>query len=243
MNIAGKRALITGAGSGIGRATALMLAQRGAAAVWILDRNGAGAEETARLVRAAGAEAVVRVLDVTDFPALEAVFDEAAAEGGLDIVFNNAGMVVGLQLFPDTSPERVHAIVDLNLKAVIFGTQHAVRQMRGRGGGVVVNTCSGAALHTGFRDWLYTATKAGVLAFSRSCAPLKESCGVRVNAVLPGLVDTPILKTTGDGELADWMAPILAGNRALSPDDIARAVVGIIEDEEMAGEQVVVASA
>jgi len=112
-----------------------------------------------------------------------------------------------------------------------------------QGGGVVVNTCSSAALHTGFRDFLYTATKAGVLAFSRSCAPLAEACKVRVNTVLPGLVNTPILKTTGDGELADWMAPILAANTALQPEDIARAVVGIIEDDSLAGEQVVVASA
>ena len=242
MDIRGRSALITGAGSGIGRATAVMLADQGAAEVWILDRDETGARETARQVRVAGAKPVVRVLDVTDFAELEAVFEEADFEGGLDIVFNNAGMVVGLELFPDTSPARVHAIVDLNLKAVIFGTQHAVRQMRRRNGGVVVNTCSGAALHTGFRDWLYTATKAGVLAFSKSCAPLKDQCGVRVNTILPGLVDTPILKTTGDGELADWMAPILANNRALRPEDIAEAVVRIVEDDSMAGEEVVVAA-
>jgi 3-oxoacyl-[acyl-carrier protein] reductase len=185
----------------------------------------------------------VQVLDVADFAALEAAFDEADAAGGLDIVFNNAGMVVGLQLFPETSPERVHAIVDVNLKAVIFGTQYAVRQMRKRGGGVVINTASSAALHTGFKDWLYTATKAGVLAFSKSCLPLKEAANIRVNTVLPGLVDTPILKTTGDGDFAEWMAPILANNRALQPQDIAEAVIRIIEDDEMAGEQVVVSAA
>lgn len=243
MRIAGRRALITGAGSGIGRATAVRLAREGADEVWILDRDAGGAHDTADQVRAAGAKAVVRAFDVTDFARLEAAFAEADAAGGLDIAFNNAGMVVGLELFPETSPERVHAIVDLNLKAVIFGTQYAVRHMRPRGDGVVVNTSSGAALHTGFRDWLYTATKAGVLAFSKSCAPLKDACGVRVNAVLPGLVDTPILKTTGDGELADWMAPILANNRALSPDDIAAAVVRIVEDDDLAGGEVVVSSA
>lgn len=242
MEIKGKSALVTGAGSGIGRATAVMLAQKGAKTVWLLDREESGARAAAQTLKGLGCEGLVRVLDVADFPALEAVFDEADAAGGLDIVFNNAGMVVGLQLFPETSPERVHAIVDVNLKAVIFGTQYAVRQMRNRGGGVIVNTSSSAALHTGFRDFLYTATKAAVLSFSKSCLPLKEAHNIRVNAVLPGLVNTPILKTTGDGELPDWMVPILADNRALEPEDIAQAVVRIIEDDDLAGEQVVVAS-
>jgi NAD(P)-dependent dehydrogenase (short-subunit alcohol dehydrogenase family) len=242
MDIGGRTALVTGAGSGIGRATAVAFAQKGAKTVWLLDRDEDGARETAARVEAAGAAAMVRVLDLTDFGALETVFDEADAAGGLDIVFNNAGMVVGLQLFPETSPERVHAIVDLNLKAVIFGTQWAVRQMARRGGGVVVNTCSTAALHTGYRDFLYTATKAAVLSFSKSCQPLKETHGVRVNTVLPGLVNTPILKTTGDGELAPWMAPILANNKALEPEDIAEAVVRIVEDDAMAGEAVEVRS-
>lgn len=237
MNIRGKTALVTGAGSGIGRSTAVMLAERGAARVWLLDRDEAGAGQTAQRLTELGCDGIVRAFDVTDFARLEGVFAEAEARGGLDIVFNNAGMVVGLELFPETSAERIHAIVDLNLKAVIFGTQFAVRQMRGRGG-VVVNTSSGAALHTGFRDWLYTATKAGVLAFSKSCLPLKDTCNVRVNAVLPGLVDTPILKTTGDGELADWMAPILASNVALPPEAIAEAVTRIVEDDAMAGEGV-----
>jgi NAD(P)-dependent dehydrogenase (short-subunit alcohol dehydrogenase family) len=243
MEIAGKSALITGAGSGIGRATAIMLAEKGARRVWLLDRDEGGATATAEALRGLGCEGLVRAFDVTDWERLEACFAEADAAGGLDIVFNNAGMVVGLQLFPDTSAERLHGIVDLNLTAVLLGTQHAVRQMRRRGGGVVINTSSGAALHTGFRDWLYTATKAAVLAFSKSCAPLHAACNVRVNTVLPGLVDTPILKTTGDGDFAEWMAPILANNVALRPEDIAAAVVGIIEDDTLAGEQVVVASA
>jgi NAD(P)-dependent dehydrogenase (short-subunit alcohol dehydrogenase family) len=242
MDIKGKTALVTGAGSGIGQATAVMLAGKGARRIWLLDRDAMGARRTAAMLPD-GCEGVVRVLDVADFRALEAAFDDADAGGGLDIVFNNAGMVVGLQLFPDTSPERIHAIVDVNLKAVIFGTQFAVRQMRKRGGGVVINTASSAALHTGFKDWLYTATKAGVLAFSKSCLPLKDECNVRVNTVLPGLVDTPILKTTGDGDFAPWMAPILANNRALRPEDIAEAVVRIVEDDDLAGEQVVVSSA
>jgi 3-oxoacyl-[acyl-carrier protein] reductase len=242
MDIRGKTALITGAGSGIGRATAVALAEKGAKAVWLVDRDAEGALGTAELVGCKGAEAPVRAIDVTDFAKLESVFKEADEAGGLDIVFNNAGMVVGLQLFPDTSPERVHAIVDLNLKAVIFGTQYAVQQMTKRGRGVVVNTCSTAALHTGYRDFLYTATKAAVLSFSKSCAPLAESHGVRVNTVLPGLVNTPILKTTGDGELAPWMVPILASNKALEPEDIAVAVVRIVEDDSMAGEQVEVRS-
>ncbi|MEO8114991.1 MAG: SDR family NAD(P)-dependent oxidoreductase [Phenylobacterium sp.] len=239
MDIRGKTALITGAGSGIGRAAAVAFAEKGARRVWLVDRDEAGAKATAESLRALGCEGLVRAVDVTDFAALKAVFAEAGSD--LDIVFNNAGMVVGLQLFPDTSPERVHAIVDLNLKAVIFGTQWAVRQMKGKGG-VVINTCSTAALHTGYVDFLYTATKAAVLSFSKACKPLAETHGVRVNTVLPGLVNTPILMTTGDGELAPWMAPILASNKALEPEDIAVAVVRMVEDDAMAGEAVEVRS-
>jgi 3-oxoacyl-[acyl-carrier protein] reductase len=242
LNIEGKTALITGAASGIGRATAVALAQKGARRVWLLDREETGARETAQKLQALGCEGLVRAFDITDFAKLEAAFAEAGTQGGLDIVFNNAGMVVGLKVFPDTPPEKVRAIVDLNLTAVIFGTQWAVRQMARRGGGVVVNTCSTAALHTGYIDFLYTATKAAVLSFSKACKPLKETHGVRVNTVLPGLVNTPILLTTGDGELAPWMGPILASNKALEPEDIAQAVVRIVEDDEMAGEAVEVRS-
>jgi len=243
MEIKGKAALITGAGSGIGRATALALAARGAARVHILDRNDRGANETAEAVRAAGAEAVVHVADVADALQLRAVFDAAETAGGLDIVHNNAGMVVGRQLYPDTSLQKVQEIVAVNLTAVLLGTQWGAQQMRARGGGVVINTASMAALHSRFRDWLYSATKAAVASFTSACAPLAEAWGVRVNAVLPGLVNTPILLTTGDGELAEYMTPVLANNVPMEPEDIAAAVIGLIEDDARVGELACVTNA
>jgi len=242
MNITGKAALITGAGSGIGRATAVALAQKGAARIWIVDRDDAGARETAALVAASGAEGIVRIVDVADTAALTGVFEEAARAGGLDIVFNNAGVLVGRELFPETSLARLQAIIAVNITAVVLGTQLAISQMSPRGGGVVINTGSTTAFHSRHRDYLYAATKAAVVSFSASCAPLFETTGVRVNAVLPGLVNTPILLATGDGQLADYMHPILANNVALAPEDIARGVIALIEDDTRIGEQLVVSA-
>jgi len=242
MDITGKAALITGGGSGIGRATAQALAAKGARRIWIVDRDAAGAEETAALLRAQGCEGVVRAIDVGDLAALTAVFDEADKDGGLDIVFNNAGVLAGKQLFPDTPLKRIESIVAVNITAVILGTQLAIAQMAKRGGGVVVNTGSTVAFHPRHRDYLYTMSKAAVVSFSAACAPLYETTGVRVNTVLPGLVNTPILLQTGDGELAGYMIPIIANNPALEAHDIARGVVALIEDDTRNGEQLVVSA-
>ena len=242
MNIAGKTALITGGGSGIGRATAQALAAKGAKRIWIVDRDAVTAEETAALLRPLGVEAIVRVFDVGDLAALTAVFEEADAAGGLDIVFNNAGVLAGKQLFPDTPLKRIESIVAVNITAVILGTQLGIAHMSKRGGGVVVNTGSTVAFHARHRDYLYTMSKAAVVSFSAACAPLFETTGVRVNTVLPGLVNTPILLQTGDGELADYMIPIIANNPALEPQDIACGVISLIEDDTRNGEQLVVSA-
>ncbi|MBL8549445.1 MAG: SDR family oxidoreductase [Hyphomonadaceae bacterium] len=241
MNIAGKTALVTGAGSGIGRATVLALAAKGAARIYLVDRDAVSVEALARELGAC--EGLPRALDVQDTEKLHAVFDEAAAAGGLDIVLNNAGMVVGKQLFPNTSRAKLDAIIAVNVTAVILGTQWAIEQMRKKGGGVVVNTGSTAAFHTGYADYLYSATKAAVVSFSSACAAQHPITGVRVNSVLPGLVNTPILLTTGDGELADFMGPVLANNVALEPEDIAEGVIGLIEDDARVGEMLVVSAA
>lgn len=241
MDITGKTALITGGGSGIGRATAVALATKGTRRIWIVDRDEGMAKETAALIKPLGAEGIVCAIDVGDLAALTDVF-EAAAVDGYDIVFNNAGVLAGKQLFPDTPLKRIESIVAVNITAVILGTQLGIAHMARRGGGVVVNTGSTVAFHARHRDYLYTMSKAAVVSFSAACAPLFETTGVRVNTVLPGLVNTPILLQTGDGELADYMIPIIANNPALEPQDIARGVVTLIEDDTRNGEQLVVSA-
>jgi 3-oxoacyl-[acyl-carrier protein] reductase len=107
--------------------------------------------------------------------------------------------------------------------------------MQPRGGGVIVQTVSTVALGSGFYDALYAATKTGLMMFLRCCGGLQEQMGVRVVGVLPGLVDTGILKTTGGDDYAPWMHTILANNPACRPDDIAAAVIDLIEDDSVAG--------
>ena len=239
MDLAGSNAFITGGGSGIGRATAIGLAAAGARHVHILDVVESGARETAALVADAGAGATVHVVDVAQHQDLAAAFEVASRAGPLDIVFNNAGIVTGAHLFPDTPVERIQRIIAVNITAVVVGTQLAVAHMANRGG-VVVNTASTTALHTRFRDYLYSMTKTAILSFTGSCAPLVESHKVRVTAVIPSLVATPILDTTGGDRRADWMEPVLADNFALEPEDVAAAVLQLIRDDHNAGGHVVV---
>ena len=241
MNISGRAALISGAAAGIGRATAVAFARKGASRIVLVDIDRPGLEETARLVSAEGARGVVQVVDVTDGAALEALFEGAFADGGLDIVFNNAGILSGPPAFPDTPLARIRQVVAINFTAVIEATWHAIRLMKAAGkGGVIVNTSSTGGLNPYLSDAPYAATKAGVLMYSRSCGPLKGSDGIRVNAVCPGVTNTPILAKTGGDKVADWLEPLLQQIEILQPEDIAAAVIGLIEDDDASGEFVVV---
>lgn len=240
MDPAGKVAVVTGAGSGIGRATALALAGAGATVV-VADVDEAGAAETVGLVHDAGGRASSRRTDVTEPRSLEALFAEVEAEhGGLDIVHNNAGLVSGEPLWPDITPETLLRVMNVNLGGVVLGTRLAIPPLRRRGGGAIVNTASMAALFPMTVDPIYSATKAGVTMFTRACAPLAEE-GIRVNSVLPGLVDTPLLPKSGDGERwADWAYAAERFMGLLSPDDIAAAVLDLVRDDAAVAEERVV---
>ena len=231
MQIEGKVAVVTGAGSGIGRATAQALARAGATVV-VADVDEAGGSETVGLVHDDGGRAAFRRTDVTEPRSLEATFAAVEADhGGLDIVHNNAGLVCGEPLWPDITPETLLRVMSVNLGGVVVGTRLAVPAMRRRGGGAIVNTASMAALFPLTPDPIYSATKAGVAMFTRACAPLAEE-GIRVNAVLPGLVDTPLLPKSGDGERwAEWAQLAEQVMGLLSPDDVAAAVLALVRDD------------
>ena len=239
MQIEGKVAVVTGAGSGIGRATARALARAGAVVV-VADVDEAGGSETVGLVHDAGGHAGFRRTDVTEPRSLEATFAAVEADhGGLDIVHNNAGLVCGEPLWPDITPETLLRVMAVNLGGVVVGTRLAIPALRRRGGGAIVNTASMAALYPLTPDPIYSATKAGVAMFTRACAPLAEE-GIRVNAVLPGLVDTPLLPKSGDGERwADWAQLAERVMGLLSPDDVAAAVLDLVRDDAVAEERVV----
>jgi 3-oxoacyl-[acyl-carrier protein] reductase len=241
MDIKDRVAIVTGAAAGIGRATAVMLAQHGARGIALADVDGEGLAQTAKLVESHGASVLTVEVDVTSTAALENLYDSTEREfGGIDIVFNNAGIVSGPPPFPDTELDRIRQVIDIDLASVVLSTTLAIRRMRGSGGGVIINTASTGGLNPYLADAPYAAAKAGVIMFSRSCGDLHGQCGVRVNAICPGVTETPILEKTGGGKRPDWLGPILEGIEILSPEDIARAVIDIVTDDAMAGDYVVV---
>ncbi|MGB1685738.1 MAG: SDR family NAD(P)-dependent oxidoreductase [Pseudomonadales bacterium] len=237
MEIKGKNTLVTGAGQGIGEACAMMLATNGAAKVVLADVNEANLNQVAEAVRATGAEAIIKVCDVSKPENVIRLFEEAEADtGGLDIVHNNAGIMTGEPDFPDTVMEKMIAVININLIAMMVGTRKAIEQMRARNApGVIINTASVAAFGPMPADPAYSTSKAGILNFTQSCQPLHERFNIRVMAVCPGVVDTAIVPHD-----AEWLQPSLAAIKIMQPGDIANAVKGIIEDDTLAGDQVTV---
>ncbi len=236
MDIAGKVAVVTGASAGIGRACARSLAGAGAS-VLVADIDEPGGLGTVAEIAGRGGTAEFVRVDVRRIEDLSAMFAAAATRfGGFDILCNNAGIVCGEPLWPATDPERLAAQIAVNLGAVILGTRLAVDPLAARGGGAVVNIASIGALLPLEDEPGYSATKAGVVMFTRACAALKRTHGIAVNAVLPALVDTPLLAKSGDGAReAPWASQAREILPLLSPDEVAGAVVDVIGDDSLAG--------
>ena len=231
MEIEGKTAVVSGGGSGIGRATVVMLAKAGARVV-AADIDEKGGAETVALVTKAGGTAVFRRCDVTRTEDLAGTFAFAAERfGSFDIVYNNAG-IGGEELFTDETGAW-QRVVDINLTAVIDATRIAVREMRRTNkGGVIINTASMGGLLPMPGSPVYAATKAGVINFSRSLAYLALEDRIRVNAICPTFTDTPLVRRAGD-ERVEQMKQQIGG--ILQPEDIAAGVVELIEDDSRAG--------
>ena len=239
MEIEGKVAIVTGAASGIGRATAIALAAEGASVV-VADVDPAGGAATVGEITGADGSATFVACDVTSPESVRNLFVEAeAAYGGVDIVYNNAGISSGEPHWPDANLERIAEETHINTSGVMMGTREAIQAMRKRGGGVIVNTASVAGDgHLPF-DPMYSATKTAVMSFTQSCASLAETENIRVNAVSPGMVRTAFQGKTGDGDRpASWLQPSIErhADAILPPEAIAEAVLDFIRDDSRAGE-------
>src|SRR3954469_20050488 len=228
MELAGATAVVTGGGSGIGRASALAFAAAGASVV-VADIAAADGNETAQLIEKEGGKAAYTRVDVTDPDQLPHMLEEAERIfGGVNVVHNNAGIVCGEPLWPDTDPATLMRQVTINLASVVVGTRLGVPSPPRRGGGAVVNTASMASVLPLIDEPGYSATKAGVLMFTRTCAGMEGTHGIRVTAVLPGLVRTPLVNKSGDGSRpAAWVGMAENFMPWQTPEQVAAVVVDL----------------
>jgi len=239
MSIKGAIALVTGGGSGIGRATARRLARDGAT-VAVNDIDETVAFESLRLIEQDGGRAVTTPGDVANDDGMRKIIDDVCASfGRLDILVNNAGIVeAGItprEVFPELEPARWLRVVDVNVRGVLFGTQHAIAAMRNSGGGVIINIASMAGIGVGPHPApVYAASKAAVVRFTAALAPLGRRLNIRVNCICPDWVDTPMVQRTRAAVSAEeWRA--IAPSVMTQPEEIADAVVTMITDDSLAG--------
>jgi NAD(P)-dependent dehydrogenase (short-subunit alcohol dehydrogenase family) len=232
IDLSGKITVITGAGSGIGRATARLFARRGAR-VHVVDVNGDSATAVAAEIESAGGSAMAHVVDVADPEAVEALAREVfETDRRVDILHNNAGIGHAGNI-EATTMEDWQRVISVNLLGVAYGVQAFVPRMLAQGRrAVVVNTASEAGLVPTARMAPYTASKFGVVGMSEALNAELAPRGIRVIAVCPGIINTAIVRTgIMRGEIADIHDKAIAfySKRGASPDVVAEAVLKAVE--------------
>jgi NAD(P)-dependent dehydrogenase (short-subunit alcohol dehydrogenase family) len=217
--LAGKVAIVTGAASGIGKATVALFRSEGATVI------GADLAEGADALMDAGDDAAVKqLIDAT-----------AEQHGGLDIVFANAGISGGFASIAEQTAEDWAEILRVNLIGPFLAIKHAAPHLRARGGGSIICTASVAGLRSGAGGAAYSASKAGVINLVQTAAQQLSGTGVRVNAICPGLIETgmtkPIYDLARDRGKADRLGELNPLGRGGEPDEIARAALFLASDE------------
>ena len=228
----GKVGLVTGAGSGIGRASALTFAREGAK-VAVSDVVVEGGQETVRLIQEAGGEARFFAADVSKAAQVEKLIqDVVAAYGRLDCAHNNAGIEGALANTEEYPEDQWEKVIAINLKGVWLCMKYQIPQMLAQGGGSIVNTASGAGLIGVAGMSAYVASKHGVVGLSKTAALEYAKSNIRVNSVCPGLIQTPMVeRITGNspqmGEALVASEPI---GRVGQPQEIAESVVWLCSE-------------
>jgi NAD(P)-dependent dehydrogenase (short-subunit alcohol dehydrogenase family) len=228
----GKVALVTGASSGIGRATALAFAREGAKVV-VSDVVVDGGNETVQLIKKAGGEAFFVKADVAETADVESLVQQTVATyGRLDCAHNNAGISGPLTTVADTAESKWDRVIAINLKGVWLCMKYELQHMSKQGSGAIVNTASGAGLVGIAGASAYVASKHGVLGLTKTAALEYAKQGLRVNAVCPGVIETPMVQRLTDRHPSAAEA-MVAGHpigRVGKPEEIAEAVIWLCSE-------------
>jgi NAD(P)-dependent dehydrogenase (short-subunit alcohol dehydrogenase family) len=233
MKLAGKVALITGAGSGMGRAAALLFAREGAK-VGVIDINQAPAQETAAMIEREGGQAFAMRADVSNSEDARAMADETARRfGGLDIVYNNAGIEGEGGFLAQLSEDAFDRVIAINLRGVWLGMKYTLPHLIKRGGGVVINTASVAGMVAIKGAAHYCAAKAGVIALTRVGAIEYGRYNIRVNCICPGVINTPMVEriTKEAHSAVENNNRMSVLGRVGSPEEIARTALFLASDD------------
>lgn len=230
----GKRAIVTGAGSGIGRASAELFAGEGASVV-VADLAGDAAHETAARITAAGGRAKAFACDVSDEKTVHELVSSCVSDfGGCEVIYANAGISGEMGTLFDVSVEDFRRVLEVNLIGPFLAVKYGALHMREHGGGSIVCTASVAGLRSGAGPTPYSASKAGVVNLVQTAANQLVGTGVRVNAICPGLIETgmtkPMFEMARAAGKQDKIGQLNPTRRAGAPEEIARMALFLASD-------------
>src|SRR5262245_37282893 len=227
LDLSGKVALVTGASSGIGRGAAIALAEAGAVAAINYHRNEAGAEEAKQKIVAAGGRAITTQADVTKSADAQRMVEETvAAFGPVDILVNNAGSLVERLRLLELTEARWNEVIDLNLKSAFLCAQAVAGSMIQRKSGAIVNVASIAGRNGGALGSIhYSTAKGGMITMTKGLAKELAPHGIRVNAVSPGVIDTPFHEQFSTPEAIRNFVNNIPLGRVGAPEEVARTIL------------------
>jgi NAD(P)-dependent dehydrogenase (short-subunit alcohol dehydrogenase family) len=231
-SLTGKVAIVTGASSGIGRATAKLFAREGASLV-VAARGQPGLDSLVAEIEAAGGQAVALAGDVRDEQLAKALVDTAMERfGGLDIAVNNAGTLGEMAPVHELSTAGWRETIDINLTSAFLGAKYQVPAMVERGGGSLIFTSTFVGTSVGFPGMsAYAASKAGLIGLAKVIAAEVGAAGVRANAILPGGTDTPMGRVViSTPEMRSFVEGMHALKRLAEPEEIARSMLHLASD-------------
>ena len=235
MKLQQKVAIVTGAASGIGRASAIAFAREGAR-VTVADKEERGGADTVKIIRSEGHEAFFARIDVTQENEVRQMVDETANRWGrIDVLFNNAGVLLVKNIEDMTGDEWDH-VMAVNVKSALLAVKHVVPHMRRVGKGAILNTGSIGSFTGQVGTPVYSASKGAIALLTKSLALDLGRDGIRVNCLCPGITDTPMLREhlghgeQGEARIRARLSRVPLG-KILSPEDVARAAVYLVSDE------------